>query len=178
VAIAILGQGVVVGAAETELGNGLEPFGFTSSEQGVRECLEGFRLSQQDLDKIKTLLKQLDEDEYIVREQAMAQLAKMPVLDRDLLRQACEDSSHEVRYRARYLERLKSPEATGQILQAALDLVVRNKMKGLTLEILAAIPQASPDPLWKIAQEAVVTTVESDDEPHQQRWGLLPDWQF
>ena len=165
VAIAILGQGIAAGAAETELGKGLEAFGFASSEQGVRECLEGFTLSQQNLDKIKTLLEQLDDDKFIVRQEAMAQLAKMPVLAHDLLRKACEDPSCEVRYRVRYLQTLKSPETTGRILQAALDLIVRDKIKGLTPEILAAIPQVPPDPLWKIAQEAVAATVESDDEP-------------
>ncbi len=164
-AIAILGQGIAAGAAETELGKGLEAFGFASSEQGVRECLEGFTLSQQNLDKITTLLKQLDDDKFVVRQRAMAQLARMPMLDRDLLRRACEAPSREVRYRARYVEKQTSPEAAGIIMEAALGLVVRKKIKGLTHEILAAIPQVPPDPLWKSAQEALATTVESDDEP-------------
>ena len=80
---------------------------------------------QDQLQRIRTLIRQLDDDDYSVREAASKEIAEIGIVAEPLLKEALDSASPEVRIRARQLrKRVMSPEPIARLTGHRGDLEV------------------------------------------------------
>src|SRR5439155_15682197 len=97
-----------------------------------------------DREKVRTLVRQLGDDSFEVREQASAELAAIGALARPLLEQALRDPDPEVVYRARdCLQRIKGEKGSNApLLAAAARLLAARRPAGAAEVLLSYFPSA------------------------------------
>ncbi|NQT15999.1 MAG: hypothetical protein HQ582_24805, partial [Planctomycetes bacterium] len=81
--------------------------------------------SQRELERIRTLVRQLDDDDYSVREAASEEIAEIGLVAESILKVALDAASPEVRMRARQLRRrVMSPQPIAELTGHRGDLEV------------------------------------------------------
>jgi len=81
--------------------------------------------SQHELERIRTLIRQLDDDDYSVREAASKEIAEIGLVSEPLLKESLDAVSAEVRVRARRLrKRVMSPQPIAELAGHRGDLEV------------------------------------------------------
>lgn len=100
-------------------------------------------LNEEDLEKVKTLIRQLGDESYKVREHAVANLVSRGPVVTELLKAALNNADLEVTRRAnRCLQRIKEKDFKPGVLPAAVRLVARQKPAHTTEVLLAYLPFA------------------------------------
>lgn len=115
-----------------------------------------------DQEKIRTLIRQLSDDSFQVREQASAGLTAQGRKAAPFLRRASQDPDLEVSRRARQCLDAVEGDATINRLVAAVRLVAQRKPEGATEVLLNYLP-STPDPLVsREARNALVAVAGKD----------------
>ena len=134
------------------------------TEADVRRYLADLQPNANLKKQAAALTRQLGDDDFFKREEAMHQLIRRPVGAVEFLRQAAEDDDPEIRWRARYV--LKNRRRDGdRVLHAVLRAVADRKLKGLAEHVIAAVPLCGESYMHDVAAKALgATVVESDVE--------------
>lgn len=117
----------------------LEESGVPPTAKGVTEYLNDLHPTPKTKQRLQRLIADLGHNDFFRREAAMAELLRLPVRSPDLFNQAIDSGDAEIRWRARQVLK-QGNSKTQQILHAALLVIRYEKMNGMTLPILDAIP--------------------------------------
>jgi hypothetical protein len=143
----------------------LEPFGYGPAAADVRRCLAQFVPAAQRQARISELLAKLGDAQFAVREQAYAELARMPLLPRALLQAAAANAKDlEIKGRIEQLLKNGPKKHTDQLLHAALRQIIQLKLEGLTPDVLAATKSTDFESFWPLLGEALLIGSTSDDQ--------------
>ena len=103
----------------------LAEFGYRPSGEGATELLRAWVPSQAARDRVAQLVRALDVDDFLRREEATRKLLAMPNSAIDRLRLAAERGSAEVRWRARHVLR-QAEDRQARLLLAALQVIAED----------------------------------------------------
>jgi len=117
------------------------------------------------------LIKQLGDDDFLVRETAMQKLMRATAREMSSLEAAAKSQDPEVRWRAKMvLEQTSKPKS--DLLYAAFVVIHNQRIAGLTPEILGCAPVCSSDHLKQSMIRALEATAVVGDVPAL-RQGLI-----
>jgi len=140
----------------------LAEHGIMPTAESIGEYLRWLHPDGDAQKEIATLIRQLGDDDFFRREEAMKRLMRMPVGSVELLQKAIDEGDPEVQWRARQvIERADNRSA--EILFAAFKTVRTQKLKGLTERILATVPLCREQYLRRAAVEALKVTASTED---------------
>ncbi len=108
------------------------------------------------------LLRQLGDDNFFRRETAMANLMRRPTIPPGLLEAAIAGNDPEIRWRAKQISKQLGNRGA-RLLYAALSVIRRNRIEGLTDSILENVPLEGETYLRIAAGKALAETVRPAD---------------
>ena len=147
------------GAGETLKSRGVEP-----NVDGLRSYLQMLVPGNEQRKTIEALIKQLGHDEFRKREEAMAKLKTIPLVPRDALERAAKSDDEEMKWRAEeVLEQLG--DTSDAVFNAAMDIIAKQKMPGLTRDILNALAHIERQDQQRAAEGALQATAADTDVP-------------
>ena len=130
---------------------------------GLNAYFHSLHLDQAQRQRALKLIEQMGTtDSFSAREAAMAKLLIMPVLPTESLIAASQGKDPEIRWRARKVLKLGKPESQ-RILFAAFKTVEQKPIRGVTAEMLRAIPLCDKSYLRSAARQAVLASVRPND---------------
>lgn len=128
----------------------------------LREYLKKLHPSEQQLLETQRLIKLLGADAFTDRELAMKQLMSMPIPPSETLQAAAQHEAPEVRWRAKKILSSEKPRRLALML-AVFKTIEREKIQGLTSELLQAVPLCEPLYIRKAIRAAVRASTQSKD---------------
>jgi hypothetical protein len=128
----------------------------------LAKYLQELHPTQQQRERVESLIRQLGDSSFSAREAAMAKLLDMPKLPTEALLVATARNDAEIRWRARRLLDVGKPEAV-KVLHAVLQVIAAKKTPGLTAELLAAIPLCDQHYLESAARRAIEAAARRQD---------------
>lgn len=128
----------------------------------LREYLKKLHPSEQQLLETRRLIKLLGAEAFTDRELAMKQLMSMPVPPSETLREAARREAPEVRWRAKKILSSEKPRRLA-LMHAVFKTIEREKIQGLTSELLQAVPLCEPLYIQKAVRAAVRASTQSKD---------------
>lgn len=142
----------------------LADFGVEPTVEGIRGYLDSLEPSPEETRRIEELVAQLGDDDFFRREEAMAELLRMPSVSIERLERAAEGSDPEVRWRARRLiEHGRGTSA--RVLFAAYRVIAQSSLKGLGPQVLSSMVHCEDEYHQRAAAQALATTALPADAP-------------
>ncbi len=129
----------------------------------VVDFLRGFSPDEQQRQRLASLLHELDAAEFAVRDAAMRELLRQPIVPPAMLDDAYENGSTEVRLAVRRLLRSQTPRRIETLLQEAYASISRQQYRGLCAEVLSSLRFAGQAQTVRSGQQALEVTVTRDD---------------
>ncbi len=136
---------LILGPAAARAGDSPDPYEELLAQHGmktdddIRRYLEQLHPGPDARNQVALLIRQLGDDDFFKREEAMQQLIRKPVAATEPLQQAAEAEDPEVRWRANHVLKHRDRQS-GQILRAVLRVIADRELKGLTEQVIAAVP--------------------------------------
>lgn len=109
-----------------------------------------------------SLIRQLGDANFFRRESAMAELIRRPTIHPGLLDAAMAGNDPEIRWRAKQISKQLGNRGA-RLLYAALTVIRRNRVEGLTPAVLENVPLTGEAYLRVAAGRALAATVQSTD---------------
>ena len=131
--------------------------------EAVLDFLRGFAPDTQQRAHLHSLLQQLDADEFVTRDAAMRELLRRPIIPPNMLDDAQESGSTEVRFAVRRLRQSQNPERIEGLLQEAYAAIVHQPYRGMCAEVLGSLTFAGRGTTIRWGQAALKATVSRDD---------------
>jgi HEAT repeat protein len=153
----------------------LKAAGVEVSDQAVLDFLRRRIPAQGDRDRVKTLIEQLGDDAFEVREKASAELTNLGLLAEPLLRQALKSSDVEVVRRAEECLRRAKSRVTAAVPAAAARVLARRKPPEAAQVLLAYLPFAENEPVAEETRKALTALAVRDAKPDPVLQAALTD---
>jgi hypothetical protein len=118
-----------------------------------------------DRHRIETLITQLGDDSYLVREKASADLVALGAAAVPLLREALKDEDVEVARRAEKCLELIEPYPSIPVTAAAARLVAARRPEGAAVVLLAYVPYADDEVVAEAVRDALTAVARRDGKP-------------
>jgi hypothetical protein len=154
----------------------LKAAGLTSDGPAMLDFFRKRTVQRFDPEKIKSLIKQLDDDSFQVREQASEELVKYRKFAEQRLNEALKgsESLEVVRRARRCLERIRSSDEAN--LEAAATRIIKARQPAGTVEVLLAyIPSVVSPTVLDEVQAALAAIAMKDGRAHQAIVDALAD---
>lgn len=159
----------VAGAGPSHYEKVLRDHNIPPTTAGLSAYLEELHPSAEQQRRAARLIDKLGSaDSFTAREAAMTELLAMPVQPAAALRAAARSEDPEVRWRARKVLRLASPQGE-RILYAAFMTIKESRLPGLVQPVVKAIPRCDKDYLRRAAGEALAATARPGDAQRLRR---------
>ena len=129
----------------------------------IIDFLRGFAPDEQQRVQLRSLLQNLDADEFVSRDASMRELLLRPVIPPNMLDDAQESGSTEVRLAIRRLRQSQNPERIEGLLQHAYASITQQHYQGLCTEVLGSLTFAGRGTTIRGGQAALKATVTRDD---------------
>ena len=129
----------------------------------IIDFLRGFAPDEQQRVQLRSLLQNLDADEFVSRDASMRELLLRPVIPPNMLDDAQESGSTEVRLAIRRLRQSQNPERIEGLLQHAYASIAQQHYQGLCTEVLGSLTFAGRGTTIRGGQAALKATVTRDD---------------
>jgi hypothetical protein len=146
-----------------------------TTDQGLLEFFRRRTLAEPDRDRMKTLVAQLGDDSFAVREKASAALVALGNVAEPLLRQALNSTDIEVVRRAEDCLRMIKSGFSLAVPMAAARMVARRKPAGACEVLLAYLPFADNDLVAEEVRNALSAVAVRDRKPEAALVGALSD---
>jgi outer membrane protein assembly factor BamB len=128
-----------------------------------------------DRDRIRTLIRELGDDSYPVRERASAELVALGPAATPLLKEAEKDSDVEVARRAERCRQLIEPYPTAAVATAAARLLALRRPAGAVEALLGYLPAAEDDSVADAVRRALTALAHHDGRPEPALVAALDD---
>ena len=142
------------------------PYAATLRQHGIESNAAGLgkylRLLHPNEQKAQRLIEQLGSDRFADRESAMKRLLALPFPPTEALQIAAESNNPEVRLRAKKILAAAKPQRS-MLMHAIFKTIEREKVPGLTAELLRAVVLCDQRHLRVAVRAAVRTTAGPDD---------------
>jgi hypothetical protein len=147
----------------------LETYGFSEGREGVESLLRLLADEKGDLKRrYKDLVVRLDDDEFVVREKATLELARLPFVDRVALKNLQKEMPPEAAMRIAWALKSNSPGRFDDMIEEVLNVIIDAEMKGLCSELFLALGNSVEyrrGVIWALIVDAVRVTVRKEDLP-------------
>ncbi|MEX0715347.1 MAG: PQQ-binding-like beta-propeller repeat protein [Planctomycetaceae bacterium] len=142
----------------------LAEHGIQPTAEDIRKYLDSLEPSPEETRRIDGLIRQLGDDDFFLREEAMAELLRQPAASIALLERAVAGSDPEIRWRAgRLLEHGRGKNA--RILLSAYRVIERSRIQGVAPQVLSSMVHCDDDFHQRAAERALAATVLPEDAP-------------
>ncbi len=157
-----------VAAEDLEVGGELEAFGVKPTKEGVRELLLRVGATPASRERLSKLLTKLDDDDFLVRQRATAELMFLPIGQREVLEKAMEETgSEDVKERIRTVLSVQSIEKMRRLYRAAMYGIIEHGIEGLLTEFVSAAEGRNwnyeSDQVWDATVQAMEATATAND---------------
>jgi HEAT repeat protein len=143
----------------------LRQLGAEPDRESASKVLRDLQPSDNQRERISTLITQLGSDEYRDREAATEALMRMPRPPLRELKEAAKSEDAELRQRAMRILAGADEPSTSVVLFAACRVIAQKKLTGLTQDLLAAAVEADSEPARTAVRLAMMETAGPDDVP-------------
>lgn len=143
----------------------LRQLGAEPDRESASKVLRNLQPSDNQRERISTLITQLGSDEYREREAATEALMRMPRAPLRELKEAAKSEDAELRQRAMRILAGADEPSTSVVLFAACRVIAQKKLTGLTQDLLAAAVEADSEPARTAVRLAMMETAGPDDVP-------------
>lgn len=153
---------VVQAADDTPAVSTLRQHGIDPTVESMAIYLRSLHPGEDARAEMASLVKQLGDDDFLVREAAMKHLLRLPVVAYDLLQKAVDGEDLEIRWRASLIQRQADGRAA-RVLHAAMQTIDEQDLKGLAEPVLAAMPLCKEEYMLQAARRALQATSRPED---------------
>jgi hypothetical protein len=149
--------------SEDTPGKTLADYGYASNKKDLSRFFELLNPNEAEKNRISGWLKELGDPRFTVRDEAMAELMRLPILPPQLLKETEKFNDLEVDVRINRLRKIQQDRDLAGLIEAALKVIADAKIKGLTDQVLHIAPQLSGESGWEVAGQAATITSEPSD---------------
>lgn len=136
----------------------LTKYGIEPTAESITAYLKSLTPSAEHQQVLQKLIGQLGNDSYLTREAATKELVRQPAGLNDLLAAAISGSDPEIRWRAKLVAEQTNRESQA-LLNAVLMTIQRQKITGLTPQLLTVAPFCSAEPLRTSLRRATLAAL-------------------
>jgi hypothetical protein len=153
----------------------LKAAGLATDDAALLEFFRSRTLTDSERDRLHTLIRQLGDDSFKVREKASAELAARGMLAAAFLRPAVNDPDLEVARRAEECLQVIAQGYNGSLSVAAARLLAARKPAGAAEVLLAYLPFADSDVAAEEVQDTLASLTVRDGQPEKALLAALTD---
>ncbi|MFT7642431.1 MAG: hypothetical protein ACI9G1_004188, partial [Pirellulaceae bacterium] len=141
----------------------LADYGYAATTEELARFFELLDPSDAEKSRIRGWLKDLGDLRFSVRDQAMSALLRLPILPPQLLDESEKYNDLEIDVRTRRLRKMQKDRDLAGMIEAALKVITKANLKGLTDQVLTVSPQLSNEAAWEVAGQAATATSNAND---------------
>jgi hypothetical protein len=143
----------------------LRDAGLSTEDAALLDFFRKRTLRDDDLEKLKTLIKQLGDDSFEVRERASTALIALGPVAEGALKEAAQSSDPEVKQRANVCLAQLAKSSTGTVIQAAAHVLAAHKPTGSAEVLFQYLPFVPDESTADTVRQALARTGVRDGKP-------------
>ena len=136
-----------------------------TTSEGIRQLLQQLVPSGPQRKEMRSYLRLLGDDSYVIRESASRKLLKYATIPNAILEETLESSDLETLMRASHIARSQQQQRLLNTLRESLHSIRDNKLTGVTVPLIEALAtHYELNSMWDSARYAIDATSEPSDE--------------